>query len=166
MKLPAMIALALAASASPAAAADLLFTLSGDASASFVLDQNPVPDAVFFDSEFRIGPTDGTYEGAPITFSQLYFFAENAGGAFAFDSPAGNLAFAGAQLFSGTVDAPSFVVGTYSLVDYYTGGGSFTLTIGDVVTAVPEPASWAMMIAGFGLVGGALRRTGRAPATA
>lgn len=24
--------------------------------------------------------------------------------------------------------------------------------------AVPEPASWAMMIAGFGLVGGALRR--------
>nr|WP_243445723.1 PEPxxWA-CTERM sorting domain-containing protein [Polymorphobacter arshaanensis] len=24
--------------------------------------------------------------------------------------------------------------------------------------AVPEPASWAMMVAGFGLVGGALRR--------
>jgi hypothetical protein len=27
-----------------------------------------------------------------------------------------------------------------------------------VVAAVPEPASWAMMIAGFGLVGGAMRR--------
>ncbi|HPU14531.1 MAG TPA: PEPxxWA-CTERM sorting domain-containing protein [Polymorphobacter sp.] len=26
------------------------------------------------------------------------------------------------------------------------------------VGAVPEPASWAMMLAGFGLVGGALRR--------
>ncbi len=26
------------------------------------------------------------------------------------------------------------------------------------ITAVPEPASWALMIAGFGLVGGALRR--------
>lgn len=26
------------------------------------------------------------------------------------------------------------------------------------VTAVPEPATWAMMIAGFGLVGGAMRR--------
>lgn len=25
--------------------------------------------------------------------------------------------------------------------------------------AVPEPASWAFMLAGFGLVGGALRRT-------
>ncbi len=26
------------------------------------------------------------------------------------------------------------------------------------VGAVPEPASWAMMVAGFGLVGGAVRR--------
>ena len=25
-------------------------------------------------------------------------------------------------------------------------------------TGVPEPATWAMMIAGFGLVGGAMRR--------
>ncbi len=28
------------------------------------------------------------------------------------------------------------------------------------IAAVPEPASWALMIAGFGLVGGALRRSG------
>jgi len=27
-----------------------------------------------------------------------------------------------------------------------------------VTGAVPEPATWAMMIAGFGLVGGAMRR--------
>lgn len=32
------------------------------------------------------------------------------------------------------------------------------------VTAVPEPASWAAMIAGFGAVGGALRRTSLAVA--
>lgn len=30
------------------------------------------------------------------------------------------------------------------------------------VTAVPEPATWAMMIAGFGLVGGAMRRRAKA----
>jgi PEP-CTERM motif len=29
------------------------------------------------------------------------------------------------------------------------------------IAAVPEPASWALMIAGFGLVGGVLRRSGR-----
>jgi hypothetical protein len=34
-------------------------------------------------------------------------------------------------------------------------GGTIRLTEGG---AVPEPASWAMMIAGFGLVGGVLRR--------
>lgn len=35
-------------------------------------------------------------------------------------------------------------------------GDSFTLTFG---AAVPEPASWALMISGFGLVGVALRRS-------
>jgi hypothetical protein len=36
----------------------------------------------------------------------------------------------------------------------------FTLTISDVA-AVPEPASWAMMIGGFGLLGAAARRRPR-----
>lgn len=43
--------------------------------------------------------------------------------------------------------------------------GDFLYSVGEVQfdgtpapTAVPEPASWAMMIAGFGLIGGALRR--------
>ncbi|HEU4968186.1 PEPxxWA-CTERM sorting domain-containing protein, partial [Sphingomonas sp.] len=30
------------------------------------------------------------------------------------------------------------------------------------IPSVPEPATWAMMIAGFGLIGGALRRRARA----
>lgn len=34
-----------------------------------------------------------------------------------------------------------------------------------VSSAVPEPATWAMMIAGFGLAGAALRRRRQAPAT-
>jgi PEP-CTERM motif len=47
------------------------------------------------------------------------------------------------------------------------GSGAFTLTIsgpGDIIgpfdapPTVPEPASWALMIAGFGLVGSAMRR--------
>lgn len=42
-------------------------------------------------------------------------------------------------------------------------GGTFDvffsgLAEAEAVQAIPEPASWAMMIAGFGLVGGALRR--------
>jgi hypothetical protein len=41
-----------------------------------------------------------------------------------------------------------------------TGPGPVTLTISDtrIAGAVPEPASWALLIAGFGLTGAALRR--------
>ena len=35
------------------------------------------------------------------------------------------------------------------------------LTATEATAAVPEPASWAMMVGGFGLVGGALRRRAR-----
>jgi hypothetical protein len=38
-------------------------------------------------------------------------------------------------------------------------GGNSGIGVGTPsVDAVPEPATWAMMIGGFGLVGGALRR--------
>lgn len=46
------------------------------------------------------------------------------------------------------------------------GQGDFdNVTLADT-TAVPEPASWALMIVGFGLVGGAVRRRSLASATA
>lgn len=50
---------------------------------------------------------------------------------------------------------------TLNSIEFISTGVAFELD--DLVftgqaTAVPEPASWAMMIAGFGLVGGALRR--------
>jgi hypothetical protein len=54
-------------------------------------------------------------------------------------------------LFIGDVQAHSVSLGNNSLVE---GGQLFFLSN----AAVPEPASWAMMIAGFGLVGSAMRR--------
>lgn len=50
---------------------------------------------------------------------------------------------------AGTTTIPFATRGSSGWVLYQTGGGD---------DAVPEPATWAMMIAGFGLVGGALRR--------
>jgi PEP-CTERM motif len=52
----------------------------------------------------------------------------------------------------------NFPVGSYecdncNAVRYVTSGFATTVT-----AAVPEPTSWALMIAGFGLVGGAMRR--------
>jgi hypothetical protein len=52
--------------------------------------------------------------------------------------------------------------------DYFEGGQSrngatfaFNATDASVTAAVPEPATWAMMIGGFGMVGGAMRSARR-----
>jgi hypothetical protein len=42
---------------------------------------------------------------------------------------------------------------------FYTINGTGSVTVTPVTTpGVPEPATWAMMILGFGLLGGAIRR--------
>jgi hypothetical protein len=42
-----------------------------------------------------------------------------------------------------------------------TATGSFSSDPAPIVTAIPEPATWAMMLGGFGLIGGIARRTRR-----
>jgi PEP-CTERM motif len=42
---------------------------------------------------------------------------------------------------------------------FRTGGDGFGFDNLAFSSAIPEPATWAMMILGFGLVGGSLRRT-------
>ena len=41
------------------------------------------------------------------------------------------------------------------------GNASYAGTLAFVASAIPEPATWAMMIGGFGMVGGAIRRRQR-----
>jgi hypothetical protein len=48
-------------------------------------------------------------------------------------------------------------------VVFSSSGNSFELDNIAVASAVPEPATWAMMIVGFGVAGGALRRRRLAP---
>ncbi|MEO8722821.1 MAG: PEPxxWA-CTERM sorting domain-containing protein [Sphingobium sp.] len=61
--------------------------------------------------------------------------------------------------FSG-YEQPFSTLGTYTTADPLYSKGSMTITLIDkVVTGpVPEPATWAMMLVGFGAVGAALRR--------
>ncbi len=48
--------------------------------------------------------------------------------------------------------------GTYTVrVNYSAGANGFYDGTLSLISAIPEPASWALMIMGFGLVGGALR---------
>jgi hypothetical protein len=68
-----------------------------------------------------------------------------------------------AQLFAqGQSVGVDYLIGSQSVengVYPNTGANSAFLGFGDVaITGVPEPTSWAMLIAGFGLVGAAMRR--------
>jgi hypothetical protein len=112
---------------------------------------------------------------------------------FAFSGPVSNLSFKfnnfGSENGSNYVASGSSGVISTALVDsfnsyssvFVTGNGitnlsinnnnndSWLFGIGSITFsagAVPEPASWAMMIAGFGLVGATMRRRRQAVATA
>jgi hypothetical protein len=69
------------------------------------------------------------------------------------------------QLFGANFSGAAAGTGQLSLFywDTFTGDNFGDITF-DVSAAVPEPATWAMLLIGFGLVGGALRR--RAQGTA
>jgi hypothetical protein len=80
----------------------------------------------------------------------------------------------GTQLFTGPTTAPVFKLGTFDLSSTPRNGGdpvqplTYRITISDTaIGALPEPATWAMMLLGFGVVGAALRhRRGKGNATA
>ncbi|MGL4541585.1 MAG: PEPxxWA-CTERM sorting domain-containing protein [Polymorphobacter sp.] len=61
----------------------------------------------------------------------------------------------GTVLFAGIIDSAGFTSVTFTGT---APGDGIAFDRLQVKGAVPEPASWALMIAGFGMVGGALRR--------
>jgi hypothetical protein len=162
-KIAILSALACAVSALPAAAATFALT-SNTYNVAFVLPDSPAP-ALSVPGIGFISPTTGTVNGNPYTFSNITFLNAaypNYGitGGLSFDGSVNNVYY-GTQLYSGSETAPTFLAGTYTLTRYGTGEIG-TLVISDVSGgAVPEPASWALMLGGFGLVGGAMRRRQR-----
>lgn len=62
-----------------------------------------------------------------------------------------------------SLDIPVLGAGPHTINVYGTSNATLTNSASyagtlNIASAVPEPATWAMMIAGFGLVGGAMRR--------
>lgn len=159
-KLAFGMAAAMVVAASPACAAPLLFNFSGPSgTAIFQLDSNPTPDfsQTFIGSDqFSFNDVAGTFGGVAGTASTISF----GNGIFASLSiSAANLGFtqfSGPTLFTGSPDHPTFLTGSFTLINPFFGNGQ--LTISPVAAAVPEPATWGMMILGMGAVGYALRR--------
>jgi hypothetical protein len=150
----------LAIVATPAAAAEFLFSFSGatiNGSGTFITSDTPDDDGGF---EILSSIGNVTINGDAFTLSGPTDFVG-----------ADNLLFVGSEpllTFNGTSfdlsdgrDLNVYYSGGAGAYRYITSGGSVqaidSFTISEVVAAVPEPASWAMMISGFGLVGGAMR---------
>lgn len=113
-------------------------TAGGSYSASFYLAQRPTyavdPLLVSFD-----GIALGTYTASSTDFAQFTT------GSFVATGTSGTLTFTGSPTTTGDNDANIDLV-------------SLTRVASVPTSTVPEPASWALFIGGFGLIGSAMRR--------
>jgi ABC-type amino acid transport substrate-binding protein len=123
---------------------------------SFTIDSaTPTPFA-YNDSGFNLSSVTGTVctnSGCNTLTSPVSFYLVEAGGlfnGFGFD-------LYGDKVFKGDPSAPLLVTGTFDAADNI-GTPLGTLVISEISGAVPEAATWAMLIAGFGMVGAATRR--------
>lgn len=137
-------------------AATLYFSLTGGATANWQIDSNPIPD---FSSAvtFAVDNVPGTYAGVAGTRSIRFYTSDIGGGLLLLVDPITNFTanLFGAQLFSGPTTNPTFKLGTFALTSGPT--NQFSLSISETAAVVPEPATWATMMIGFGLVGGVAR---------
>ena len=138
---------------------------------TFQLDSNPTPNSsqTFLGEQAVFTNLPGTINGTPGILDTVSFGS----GIFAVLSiNASGLGFTqfagGGPLFSGPGSAPVFAPGTFQLTNPFFPDQNSTLVISAVGVpgAVPEPATWAMLILGFGAVGiGVRRRTVRTKLT-
>lgn len=123
--------------------------------------------AFFFTGKANITEIGYGYIFGP-TFGDTYYSlpSSSTGTPFGFNLN-NNLLFLASDYISGsalnatttyqfsTLSSLELTVGSYL---FNAGSNQITLNIGQAVAAVPEPATWAMMIAGFGMIGFAARR--------
>lgn len=149
------------AGAAPASATPFLFDFSGPSgTAVFQLDSNPTPDfsnSFLGSDQFGFNNVAGTFGGVSGVASTISFGSGSIYASLSITAPnLGFTQFSSPTLFTGPPTAPVFATGgPITLVNPFFGNG--TLTISKVPSAAPEPASWAMMLAGFGLAGAAIR---------
>ncbi len=184
LKLLACAASALAMS-SAANAAVYLFSVTGNGQTyEWYMDLDPTvyegnmnPNLETFDPHaglgFYVTNVQGSFTGFSSLAANVFFWLEDQGddAGVSIIDPYGSgldLYFGGPVLFSGSESAPSFLPTDGSLgstlqpVTLFDDAGiSYTFSIEDCgcdpLAAVPEPATWGMMIAGFGIMGAALR---------
>ena len=104
---------------------------------------------IFWATNTALGPTFANANGGQKTLAQ--WLAANSGS---------NLSVYGLEIGIGSGWNGTFFGAVDNVNVAFSGGRSVNANfeVAAATPAVPEPATWAMMIAGFGLVGGAMRR--------
>lgn len=158
--------------ATPAEAVILNYTLTGDYTATWQLDSQPVPDPadVSLGEGVILRDVIGAFPGGlPPDLVELCFFNEAIGGGLLIRNDTTGLILAsigddvgiGRQVYSGPEDSPTMLTGEFDFIGVVDDTGELLpdLHYHLSVTAVPEPATWMTMILGFGMVGAGLRRS-------
>lgn len=162
MSLKSLVFASIIAVTLPAAAqaVPLLFTLEGSRNATFTLDSMPVPNS-FTALQTNFTNVSGTFNGVDSTASLINFGRSDgifSAAALNILAPGlGFTQFVGPVIFGGTTQNPSFAPGVFTLNSIVSGRSTLTISA-FADSAVPEPASWAMLVLGFGLVGSTMRR--------
>jgi hypothetical protein len=176
-----MIAVVLCAAAvvmgSPASAAQLLFYFQEDDGGSLLFTLNSKPVVADFAVTFRIAneteiwfdiTPEEYFDGEFVSsdYFTIWFESSDLDGGLAITGHGDYLALAkGPQLYTGTSANQELLTGSFRLegVDPDGDDGQFylqpsgTLTVSQI-GAIPEPASWAMMLLGFVAIGTTMRR--------
>ena len=157
-----------AMSASAANATVYMFDLSGSKSASFSID-TAIPPAFtsassLIGNQISYSNVAGTFGGIVGTAPSVGFGTGLVAGFQISGTSLGFAQFASADLFSGPLTSPVFNLGTFNLSSIVSGASTLRISQAATPGAVPEPATWMMMLAGFALTGVAMRR--RRPAFA
>jgi opacity protein-like surface antigen len=163
-------ALALAATTAPASAAQYLFSFTPSSpifgpqvSGNGIFTTSDTAMIVGGQTAFSILSVSGTVNGSAINASFGNGFS--AGGTYGnyFTTGPGFLDGSGTRFFNAAgLDVRFFQQSSNGLYRVNTfgqfGSSNFVTASSSLVQAVPEPSTWLMMIAGFGLIGFAMRR--------
>jgi hypothetical protein len=131
-------------------AGTLLFSYADTGGVSFTYEQSSTPTPTSYSPNFANSVPIWDFQGNIGPYSSMSYFTTAASGGFG--TPDGLVNGGGSQIFAGTVSNPVFTPGVFN-IDEVLAQQTGTLAI----SAVPEPASWAMMLVGLGGLGGMIR---------